>query len=214
MVSTLRPRKCLSLRELTLSPTRPTLPVKMHQDPLIRQLMDYCNCWPDEAQVAARFIEFLSANPDAFDRSLQTGHVTGSAWLVDASGLRVLLTHHKKLNKWIQLGGHADGDGDVLRVAMREAHEESGLRSIQPVSTQIFDIDVHRIPARPIEPEHLHWDVRYALRSTGTEPPSLSDESHDLRWVEIANLNRITQEKSMLRMAEKWMTRPDYWDGS
>jgi hypothetical protein len=59
--------------------------------------MDYRKRWPDEAEVAARFIEFLSANPDAFERSLQSGHVTGSAWLVDASGLRVLLTHHKKL---------------------------------------------------------------------------------------------------------------------
>jgi 8-oxo-dGTP pyrophosphatase MutT (NUDIX family) len=181
----------------------------MHQDPLILQLMDYCNRWPEEAQVATRFIEFLSANPDAFERSLQSGHVTGSAWLVDASRLRVLLTHHKKLGMWIQLGGHADGDGDVLAVAMREAREESGLRSIQPVSTQIFDIDVHRIPARPFEPEHLHWDVRYALSATGDEQCVPSDESHELRWVEIANLDRITQEESMLRMAEKWLTRPE-----
>jgi 8-oxo-dGTP pyrophosphatase MutT (NUDIX family) len=182
----------------------------MGNDALILQLMEYRNRWPDESLVATRFIDFLSANPDCFERSLQTGHVTGSAWLVDAAGLRVLLTHHKKLDMWIQLGGHSDGDGDILRVAMREAREESGLSAIEPVSPRIFDIDVHQIPARPNEPEHLHWDIRYALRATGAEEFTPSDESHDLRWVEIANLNHLTQEESMLRMAVKWMTRPEY----
>lgn len=181
----------------------------MEKEALILQLMDYRNRWPGEFRIASRFVEFLAGNPDCFERSLQTGHVTGSAWLVDASGLHVLLTHHKKLGMWIQLGGHADGDGDILRVAMREAREESGMDSIEPVSPRIFDIDVHRIPARPDEPEHLHWDVRYALRATGGKECTPSDESHELRWVEIANLNRLTQEESMLRMAVKWMTRPE-----
>ncbi len=182
----------------------------MGKDALILQLMEYRNRWPDEARVATGFIEFLSATPDCFERSLQTGHVTGSAWLVNATGLHVLLTHHKKLDMWIQLGGHADGDSDILRVAMREAREESGLSSIDPVFPRIFDIDVHQIPARPSEPEHLHWDVRYALRATGKEEFTPSGESHELRWVEIANLKCLTQEKSMLRMAVKWMTQPEY----
>jgi 8-oxo-dGTP pyrophosphatase MutT (NUDIX family) len=181
----------------------------MENEALILQLMEYRNRWPDESQIVSRFVEFLSANPDCFERSLQTGHVTGSAWLVDASGLHVLLTHHKKLGMWIQLGGHADGDGDILRVALREAREESGLVSIEPVSPKIFDIDVHQIPARPNEPEHLHWDVRYALRATGEEECTPSEESHELRWVEIANLDRLTQEESMLRMAAKWRSRED-----
>ena len=179
----------------------------MENVPLVRQLMDYRTRWPGESDVVARFVDFLDRNPNAFERSLPTGHVTGSAWLVDASESRVLLTHHKKLNKWIQLGGHADGDSNVLRVAMREAKEESGLRSIEPVSLQIFDVDVHQIPARPNEPEHLHWDVRYALRAAGSEPPSLSDESFELRWVDVAGLDRIAPEESMLRMAAKWLSR-------
>lgn len=182
----------------------------MSKEALILQLMDYRNHWPDESQVATRFIEFLSANPDCFERSLQRGHVTGSAWLVDASGSHVLLTHHKKLGMWIQLGGHADGDSDILRVALREAREESGLSSIEQISPKIFDIDVHQIPGRPDEPEHLHWDIRYALRATGDEECVPTDETHELRWVEIANLNRLTQEESMLRMAVKWMTLPEY----
>ena len=181
----------------------------MGTEALILQLMGYRNRWPGESRVASRFVGFLSAHPDGFERSLQAGHVTGSAWLFDVSGLHVLLINHKKLGMRIQLGGHADGDGDILRVAMREAREESGLGSIEPVSTRIFDIDVHQIPARPGEPEHLHWDVRHALRATGDEECTPSDESHELRWVEIANLNRLTQEESMLRMAVKWMARPE-----
>ena len=189
----------------------PAYPVtRMDTNALILQLMDYRNRWPGESKIATRFIEFLSTNPDCFERSLHAGHVTGSAWLVDASGRHVLLTHHKKLNMWIQLGGHADGDGDILRVALREAREESGLNSIEPVSPKLFDIDVHQIPARPNESEHLHWDIRYALRATGKEKCIPTDESHELRWVEIANLNCLTQEESMLRMAVKWMTRPEY----
>ena len=181
----------------------------MRNEALILQLAEYLNRWPDESDLVCRFMAFLSANPDGFERSLQAGHVTASAWLVDDFGRRVLLTHHKKLGKWIQLGGHADGDEDLLRVAMREAQEESGLRSIAPVSPHVFDLDVHQIPARPNEPQHLHWDVRYALRAVGDETFIASDESHELRWVEIASLNRLTQEESVLRMATKWMARPE-----
>lgn len=180
----------------------------MGKDELIQQLEEYRGRWPGEAETVDRFIGFLSAHPDGFERSVAIGHVTGSAWLVDAAGRRVLLTHHKKLDMWIQLGGHADGDADVLRVALREAREESGLRAIEPVSRRIFDVDVHRIPARPGEPEHLHLDVRYALRATGDEPVVLSDKSHELRWIDIAHLDPLTREESMRRMAAKWLAAP------
>ena len=90
---------------------------------LVRQLREYGARWPAEAETVRRFIEFLATHPDAFARSLACGHVTGSAWLVDRAGARVLLTHHKKLGIWVQLGGHADGDADAFRVARREAEE-------------------------------------------------------------------------------------------
>lgn len=177
----------------------------MNPDPLLAQLKAYRNLWPAESHTATRFIGFLSAHPDAFERTCSSGHVTGSAWLVDEAGRHVLLTHHKKLNIWIQLGGHADGDSDVLRVAMREAAEESGLPTIEFVSPRIFDIDVHTIPARKDEPAHLHWDVRYAFRAVGSGTFTPSAESHELRWVEIARLDSLTREASMLRMAAKWI---------
>jgi 8-oxo-dGTP pyrophosphatase MutT (NUDIX family) len=151
----------------------------------------------------------VAGHAECFERKLAIGHVTGSAWLVNRAGTHVLLTHHKKLDMWVQLGGHADGDADVFRVARREAQEESGLEAIEPVSAEIFDIDVHRIPARGTEPEHLHWDLRFAFRAAGGEAYRVSDESHDLAWIEIARLETVTGEESMLRMARKWMGKGD-----
>ena len=175
------------------------------REDVIRQLRDYRARWKNEADTVDRFIAFLAAHPDGFERELKIGHVTGSAWVVNRAGTHVLLTHHKKLDMWVQLGGHADGDSDVFRVARRVAEEESGLEAIEPVWSRIFDIDVHRIPARENEPEHFHWDIRYAFRVAGSEVYRVSGESRDLAWVEIASLGAVTREESMLRMARKWM---------
>lgn len=175
------------------------------REDVIRQLRDYRARWENESDVVDRFIAFIAAHPDGFERELKIGHVTGSAWVVDRAGTHVLLTHHKKLDMWVQLGGHADGDADVFRVALREAEEESGLDALVPVSRRIFDVDVHRIPARREEPEHFHWDVRYAFRALGGETYRVSGESHDLAWIEIAALETVTREESMLRMARKWL---------
>lgn len=179
----------------------------MERKRLICDLQAYSGRWPAESATVARFIDFVAAHPACFERSLAIGHVTGSAWVVDRAGVRVLLTHHKKLNLWVQLGGHADGDGDVLRVARREAEEESGLTGLELVPGGIFDVDVHRIPPGREEPEHFHWDIRHAFRAATTEDFQVSAESHELRWVPIRNLAELTQEESMLRMARKWLAR-------
>ena len=176
---------------------------------LIQELRAYRARWPGEADTVGRFIGFVSAHPDCLERSLEIGHVTGSAWVVDRAGTRVLLTHHRKLGLWVQLGGHADGDADALRVARREAEEESGLAGLELVPGGIFDVDVHRIPPGPEGPEHFHWDVRYAFRAAGGEVFQASGESHELRWVDIRALDSVTAEESMLRMARKWLQRAE-----
>jgi len=119
----------------------------------------------------------------------------------------VLLTHHRRMNKWVQLGGHTDGDSDVLAAALREAGEESGIEGIRPLSGDIFDIDVHRIPARGGEPAHYHYDIRFIATVTGSEDYTVSDESHDLAWVKIEKLTEYTTEDSMLRMRRKWVKK-------
>lgn len=177
----------------------------MHRQVLLHLLNDYRHRHPAEAGVVRRFRTFVESHPDCFDRRLKVGHVTGSAWLVDRAGTHVLLTHHRKLDLWIQLGGHADGNPDPLAVALEEAREESGLSDLAPVGEDVFDLAIHDIPAIGADPAHKHYDVRFALRATGSERYTVGDESHDLAWVEIERLGDYTSEVSMLRLARKWL---------
>ncbi|MFP6809220.1 MAG: NUDIX hydrolase [Pseudomonadales bacterium] len=150
-----------------------------------------------------RLLRFVKGNEDCFERSLQAGHITGSAWVIDEHGEKTLLTHHRKLNNWFQPGGHADGDNDVSRVAMREAREETGLKNLFLVNEHIFDIDIHAIPARKDEPKHYHYDCRFLIRCVGDHSYKVSEESHDLAWVVMVDIESVTKEKSILRMVEK-----------
>lgn len=168
-------------------------------------LEDYARRWPEEAGETARFVELLDSQSNPFVRERLEGHFTGSAWLVDRSNARVLLTHHRKLDRWLQLGGHADGDRDLARVALREAEEESGLSglSVDPVP---FDLDRHWIPSRGEVPGHWHYDLRYVVRTGGDEAYVVGDESHDLAWRDIrAIADDPAADESLHRMARKWL---------
>ena len=100
----------------------------MHRNPLLQLLKNHQPSTTEEIQFKQQMIEFVKQNPDCFERSLLIGHVTGSAWIVDKSRQFTLLTHHRKLDKWFQTGGHCDGDSDVLNVALKEAQEETSTR--------------------------------------------------------------------------------------
>ena len=178
----------------------------MHRKALLQLLDTYQQKHPEEQTCIDRFRRFVQAHQTCFERSLTIGHVTGSAWVVNDTGTHTLLTHHRKLNRWLQLGGHADGDPEILEVALREAREESGIDAIQPIFNEIFDLDIHPIPARGNEPLHDHYDVRFAVQVIGSDAYTVSDESNDLSWVSIDQLANKTQEESMLRMQRKWQT--------
>ena len=124
-----------------------------------------------------------------------------------ADGARVLLTHHRKLGLWLQLGGHADGDSDLVRAALKEAEEESGLRGLR-IDDSIFDLDRHWIPEHGGVPAHWHYDVRYVVRAGADEAFVVSDESHALAWRDIAELAAAeATDASVRRMARKWLER-------
>ena len=178
---------------------------------LAAQLDDYRRRWPGEADTVALF-EALLVDPDnPFVRERLAGHYTGSAWLVSADGQRVLLTHHRKLGIWVQLGGHADGDSDLGRVALKEAEEESGLTGLT-LEGGLFDLDRHWIPERGDVPGHWHYDARYVIRAGANEDFVVSEESHALAWRDIAELAEATgtevdADASLRRMAQKWLGR-------
>ena len=167
----------------------------------------YDQGWSREGGAGAIYQALLDDAHDPFVRERLAGHFTASAWLVDAAGRRLLMTHHRKLDRWLQLGGHADGDRDLAAVALREAKEESGLTDLM-VLPEIFDLDRHWIPERGDVPGHWHYDVRYVVRATGAEDFVVSDESHALAWREIDGLlDEPGLDPSIARMAGKWLAR-------
>ncbi|WP_310588016.1 NUDIX hydrolase [Larkinella humicola] len=157
----------------------------------------------DERTMLEHSIQFVRNHPNCFERQLTIGHVTGSAWIVSPDRWQVVLLHHAKLDRWFQPGGHADGDPDLLGVALREAEEETGLRDLKVVNRAIFDVDVHTIPARVSEPEHLHYDIRFLLEATTDQPFVQTAETKEVRWVDVREIGKLTTEKSIIRMNTK-----------
>ena len=157
----------------------------------------------EEAESLAFIQDFVRRQPRYWSRATQEGHLTGSAWITNQSKTKAVLLHHKKLNIWVQPGGHIDeADDSLLAAARREALEETGLSDLDVASEQVFDVDVHQIPARKDEPAHWHLDVRFWFIS-GTEQLQLSTESNALRWLSAGEIRQLTDEESVLRMVRK-----------
>ncbi|WP_045767413.1 NUDIX hydrolase [Xanthomonas albilineans] len=180
----------------------------MSESPLRQSLHAYADRYPEQAELAAQFLVLLDDAADPFARARLAGHFTGSAWLVSADGARTLLTHHRKLRRWLQLGGHADGQRDLAQVALKEAQEESGLSGLSLLDGAIFDLDRHWIPARDDVPGHWHYDARYVVCAGADEAFVVSVESLALAWRPIAALRDDAElDPSLRRMAKKWELR-------
>ncbi|GHB95829.1 NUDIX hydrolase [Thermomonas carbonis] len=170
-------------------------------------LAEYAQQWPDERATVGLFEELVGDAGNPYVRERIGGHFTASCWLVDRSGERTLLTHHRKLGLWLQLGGHADGERDLRIAALKEAEEESGLPELR-IEPAIFDLDRHWIPEHKGVAAHWHYDVRYVVHAGEDEAYTVSEESHDLAWRNIAELVREAgTDPSVQRMARKWLAR-------
>ena len=169
----------------------------------LQSLRLYLETYPEEQTVVNRFIAFIEKNPDFLDRTNTLGRLTGSCLLLDKNYERILLTHHAKLNRWLQPGGHSDLENDLALVALREEHEESGLPNIEIVENSILDLDIHYIPANSEEAGHFHYDVRFLFAAIGSNEYILSEESNALAWVGMDQISGYTGEASILRMISK-----------
>ncbi len=149
------------------------------------------------------FRNFVGANAQCFERTLAIGHVTASGWVVSEEGDKVLLMHHRKLNRWFQPGGHCDGDPNVLAVARKEVEEETGLLNCKVGPGGIFDVDIHLIPANSKEAAHYHYDVRFLFKANATTELVINAESRDLRWIPLAEVKNYNDSESIMRMVCK-----------
>lgn len=175
----------------------------MHRKKLLSLLNDYIPVYHEEIVYKDLITIFINHHPGCFERSERIGHITASSLLLNADGSKALLTHHKKLNRWLQLGGHCDGNPDVLDVSLKEAREESGINHIKVLSPDIFDIDIHLIPFNSKEAAHYHYDIRFLLQIEGDENDiNVSDESHNLKW--ISSTEELSTDYSVNRLLKKW----------
>lgn len=177
----------------------------MHRRELLNLLTQHRTRFMEEAAYVTRAIEFIANHSDCFHRELLPAHVTGSAWVVSPDLDHVLMLHHRKHDQWFQPGGHADGDADILRVALRETSEESGVDAshIRLLNHDVFDVDIHTIPANEHGPRHEHIDIRFLVEIDDSLHIPGNHESNDILWVRLSDVPRYNNNRSTYRMLEK-----------
>ena len=182
----------------------------MDRPSVLAHLDAYAPFDPNEAAMRDRMRSFVAENEACFDRNFEEGHITASCWIVNTlppgehRRLQALLTWHKRLNRWLQMGGHLEADDQsLLDASLREAREESGLKNVKPLAAAIFDLDVHLIPERKSEPAHYHYDIRFLLEADSTEPLVVSSESRDVAWVALSGIAALNADASIQRMIAK-----------
>jgi 8-oxo-dGTP pyrophosphatase MutT (NUDIX family) len=160
---------------------------------------------PAVASHRARVLDFVDRHPDALHRSCVEGHFTGSALVVEEGTGRILVLFHRKLQRWLQPGGHADGDANLAAVALREATEETGIDGLR-VDPRPIDLDIHRVEP-PGEAPHDHLDVRYLVVAPRGARAEGNHESEDLRWVSLDELGGFGVDEGTVRMARTGLAR-------
>ncbi|PIY11446.1 MAG: NUDIX hydrolase [Flexibacter sp. CG_4_10_14_3_um_filter_32_15] len=185
----------------------------MNKQPILDLLNNYQTSFDEEIEFQKRMIDFLTQHDDFALRSNLTGQLTGSAWVINKEHTKALLIHHKKLNKWLQIGGHIeDSDQTIEETVFREVKEESGLKTLKLLSSNsnlIYDIDIHTIPQKKEVAEHLHFDIRLIIEADENETliPQ-NEEILDIKWYDLHQVQNLAEstisiDQSMKRMVDK-----------
>ena len=150
-------------------------------------------------------IDFVKSNEDCFDNFFKEGHITASAWVLDKENKKVGLVHHKLIGKWLQPGGHSDGNPDTPQEALREAQEEFGIEDLKLNNENIFDIDIHIIKEDKKRNlgEHTHFDIRFLVIGDSNIAPKVSSESNEVKWVNLTDVVKLNNEEAIRRMVTK-----------
>lgn len=174
----------------------------------IRQDIEkYRPCNEQERRDKAVILDFMDNNPDAFLRTNLIAHMTASAWIVNPERTRTLMVYHKIYDSWSWTGGHADGEEDLLQVALREAREETGVHRVRPVSEDIYSLEVLTVDGHEKRgayvPSHLHMNVTYLLEAEETDRLHIrEDENSGVAW--------FTLEEALKASTEPWFVERIY----
>ncbi|NCN45203.1 MAG: NUDIX hydrolase [Candidatus Pacebacteria bacterium CG10_big_fil_rev_8_21_14_0_10_36_11] len=148
--------------------------------------------------------ELIVKHENIFDRDCLVAHLTASALVVNPRTKKVLLHNHKKLNKWLQFGGHADGESDLAKVALKEAGEETGLIDLVFLTHLPIDLEVQKIPFHKGIPEHLHLDFRFVLITDAEKVPTPDEvESQELQFFDFSAISQMNLDLALVRLANK-----------
>ena len=174
---------------------------------LLSALYSYRPWNPQEARDTTELLRRLEAGEDLFHRENTAAHLTASAWVVSPDRTRVLMAYHNLYDSWAWLGGHADGEQDLLAVALREVREESGLAAVRPVSPDIYSLEILTVDGHEKRgvyvSSHLHLNVTFLLEADPAEPVRCKpDENSRVGW--------FTQEEAVAASSEPWVRQRIY----
>ena len=173
---------------------------------IIQEIKNFVPLCPQEQRDKAGILRFLAGNPDAFERENLTAHMTASAWVLSPDRRQVVMVYHNLYHSWSWTGGHADGDRDLLAVAMREVTEETGLRRLAPVTEGIFSLECLTVDGHEKRgeyvPSHIHMNVTYLLAAEDDALREKPDENSGVAW--------FTPEEALAASTEPWMGQRVY----
>ena len=174
---------------------------------IVEEIKKYRPCNAQEQRDQALILDFLEKNGDAFLRSNLLAHMTASAWIVNPARTKTLMVYHKLYDSWSWTGGHADGETDLLSVALREAREETGIEHVRPLSPEIFSLEVLTVDGHEKRgeyvPSHLHMNVTYLLEAEESDTLHICrEENSGVAW--------FTLEEALKASTEPWFVERIY----